>query len=97
MIREYEEVLEDISAINEILENPERLQEVIEEELKAVKEEFGDERKTPIEDKLDLSTEDLITPEDMVVTISNIGYAKTQPLEVYHLKEEEGWARLLPQ
>ena len=65
--------------MSEILENPERLQEVIEQELLSVKEEFGDERKTPIEDKLDLSTEDLIKPEDMVVTISNMGYAKTQP------------------
>ena len=93
LIREYEEVLEDISALNEILENPERLQEVIEEELKAVKEEFGDERKTPIEDKLDLSTEDLITPEDMVVTISNMGYAKTQPLEVYQSQRRGGMGK----
>ena len=93
LIREYEEVLEDISALNEILENPERLQEVIEEELKSVKEEFGDERKTPIEDKLDLSTEDLITPEDMVVTISNMGYAKTQPLEVYQSQRRGGMGK----
>ena len=93
LIREYEEVLEDISALNEILENPDRLQEVIEEELKAVKEEFGDERKTPIEDKLDLSTEDLITPEDMVVTISNMGYAKTQPLEVYQSQRRGGMGK----
>ena len=47
LIQEYEEVLQDIAALNEILENPERLQEVIEEELLSVKEEFGDERKTP--------------------------------------------------
>ena len=93
LIKEYEEVLEDISALNEILENPDRLQEVIEEELKAVKEEFGDERKTPIEDKLDLSTEDLITPEDMVVTISNMGYAKTQPLEVYQSQRRGGMGK----
>ena len=67
---------------------PERLQEVIEEELLSVKEEFGDERKTPIEDKLDLSTEDLIKPEDMVVTISNMGYAKLNLLRYINLKEE---------
>ena len=93
LIKEYEEVLVDISALNEILENPERLQEVVEEELKAVKEEFGDVRKTPIEDKLDLSTEDLITPEDMVVTISNMGYAKTQPLEVYQSQRRGGMGK----
>ena len=79
--------------MNEILENPERLQEVIEEELLSVKEEFGDERKTPIEDKLDLSTEDLIKPEDMVVTISNMGYAKTQPLEVYQSQRRGGMGK----
>ena len=93
LIKEYEEVLEDIAALNEILENSERLQEVIEEELEAVKEEFGDERKTPIEDRLDLSTEDLIKPEDMVVTISNMGYAKTQPLEVYQSQRRGGMGK----
>ena len=79
--------------MSEILENPERLQEVIEQELLSVKEEFGDERKTPIEDKLDLSTEDLIKPEDMVVTISNMGYAKTQPLEVYQSQRRGGMGK----
>ena len=93
LIKEYEEVLQDIAALNEILENPDRLQEVIEEELLSVKEEFGDERKTPIEDKLDLSTEDLIKPEDMVVTISNMGYAKTQPLEVYQSQRRGGMGK----
>ncbi len=93
LIKEYEEVLEDIAALNEILENSERLQEVIEEELEAVKEQFGDERKTPIEDRLDLSTEDLIKPEDMVVTISNMGYAKTQPLEVYQSQRRGGMGK----
>ena len=93
LIKEYEEVLQDIAALNEILENPERLQEVIEEELTFVKEEFGDQRKTPIEDKLDLSTEDLIKPEDMVVTISNLGYAKTQPLDVYQSQRRGGMGK----
>ena len=93
LIKEYEEVLQDIAALNEILENPERLQEVIEEELIFVKEEFGDQRKTPIEDKLDLSTEDLIKPEDMVVTISNLGYAKTQPLDVYQSQRRGGMGK----
>ena len=93
LIKEYEEVLQDIATLSEILENPERLQEVIEQELLSVKEEFGDERKTPIEDKLDLSTEDLIKPEDMVVTISNMGYAKTQPLEVYQSQRRGGMGK----
>ena len=51
---------------------------------------YGDDRKTPIEERLDLSTEDLIKPEDMVVTISHAGYAKTQPLEVYQSQKRGG-------
>ena len=93
LIIEYEEVLKEITELSEILENPEKLQGVIEEELTQVKEDFGDDRRTPIEEKLDLTTEDLIKPEDMVVTISHMGYAKTQPLEVYQAQRRGGMGK----
>lgn len=93
LIIEYEEVLKEITELSEILENPEKLQGVIEEELTQVKEDFGDDRRTPIEERLDLTTEDLIKPEDMVVTISHMGYAKTQPLEVYQAQRRGGMGK----
>ena len=93
LITEYEDVLKEITELSEILENPEKLQGVIEEELTQVKEDFGDDRRTPIEEKLDLTTEDLIKPEDMVVTISHMGYAKTQPLEVYQAQRRGGMGK----
>ena len=83
LVKEYEEILDEIKNLQKILEDPSELKRVIKEELNEIKETYGDERKTPIEERLDLSTEDLIKPEDMVVTISHAGYAKTQPLEVY--------------
>ena len=93
LITEYEDVLKEITELSEILENPEKLQGVIEEELTQVKEDFGDDRRTPIEERLDLTTEDLIKPEDMVVTISHMGYAKTQPLEVYQAQRRGGMGK----
>ena len=86
LIKEYEEVLQDIAALNEILENPERLQEVIEEELIFVKEEFGDQRKTPIEDKLDLSTEDLIKPETKFIDLPKSITCAGFPIREYDKK-----------
>ncbi len=93
LIIEYEDVLKEITELSKILENPEKLQRVIEEELTQVKEDFGDDRRTPIEERLDLTTEDLIKPEDMVVTISHMGYAKTQPLEVYQAQRRGGMGK----
>jgi DNA gyrase subunit A len=90
LVKEYEEILDDIKNLQKILEDPSELKRVIKEELNEIKETYGDERKTPIEERLDLSTEDLIKPEDMVVTISHAGYAKTQPLEVYQSQRRGG-------
>jgi DNA gyrase subunit A len=65
--------------------------EVIREELLAVREQYGDERRTEIlHDRLDLSLEDLITEEDVVVTISHAGYAKSQPLDRYRAQRRGG-------
>jgi DNA gyrase subunit A len=90
LVKEYEEILDEIKNLQKILEDPSELKRVIKEELNEIKETYGDERKTPIEERLDLSTEDLIKPEDMVVTISHAGYAKTQPLEVYQSQRRGG-------
>ena len=80
----------EIKLLQKILDDPSELKRVIKEELIEIRDLYGDERKTPIEERLDLSTEDLIKPEDMVVTISHAGYAKTQPLEVYQSQRRGG-------
>ena len=90
LVAEYEEILGEINNLQAILEEPDKLKKVIKDELEYIKEEYGDERKTPIEERLDLTNEDLIKPEDMVVTISRLGYAKTQPLEVYQSQRRGG-------
>ena len=90
LVKEYEEILNEIKLLQKILDDPSELKRVIKEELIEIKDLYGDERKTPIEERLDLSTEDLIKPEDMVVTISHAGYAKTQPLDVYQSQRRGG-------
>ena len=90
LFKEYEGILIEIKDLQEILEDPDKLKQVIKEELEYIREEYGDDRKSPIEERLDLTTEDLIKPEDMVVTISRLGYAKTQPLEVYQSQRRGG-------
>ena len=88
---EYAEVLERIAEYIDILENTGRLMEVIREELEAILEEYGDERRTEIIDqKLDLTLEDMIAEEDLVVTLSHEGYAKSQPLSDYRAQRRGG-------
>lgn len=91
IINEFSEILGAIKALIEILASPDRLMEVIREELEQVKEDFGDERRSEIiESQLDLSMEDLITEEDMLVTFSHEGYAKSQPLTEYSTQKRGG-------
>ena len=91
LIAEYQELLEKIAEFLEILGSHQRLMEVIREELEEVKAEFGDERRTQIvASRRDLTVADLITEEDMVVTISHGGYAKTQPLADYQAQKRGG-------
>lgn len=91
ILEEYKEVLLRIQALNEILENPERLMAVVSEELLQIKEEFGDNRYTEIlGDHLDLTREDLIPREEMVVTLSQQGYVKAQPLSSYQAQHRGG-------
>jgi DNA gyrase subunit A len=91
ILGEYGEILELIKELLDILSNPERLLQVIREELEEIKDKYGDKRRTEIlEDQLDLSMEDLITEEDVVVTFSHEGYAKCQTLDVYNTQRRGG-------
>jgi DNA gyrase subunit A len=91
---EYKEILEAISALFRILDEPERLSEVIRDELLALKSGFNDKRRTIIEaSQADLEAEDLIKPEDVVVTLSHAGYVKRQPLHQYRAQKRGGKGR----
>ena len=83
LMEDYQGILDEIADLQEILSSPERLQAVIREELNDVRDTYGDERRTDIiATQEDLTVEDLITEEDLVVTVSHQGYGKTQPLNV---------------
>ena len=91
IIAEYEELLEFIAGLLFILRSPERLMEVIKEELVQILEEYGDARRTVINaNEVDMSLEDLINEEDVVVTLSHLGYAKYQPLTDYQAQRRGG-------
>jgi DNA gyrase subunit A len=91
IVNEYKGLLEKIGELLRILEDPERLMEVIREELLSMRETYGDARRTEIvATQEDLSLEDLISPEDVVVTLSHAGYAKAQPLADYRSQRRGG-------
>lgn len=91
LLSEYQEILALIGELIRILTNPERLMEVIREELEKIKAEFGDARRTEIiASRQDLTIADLITEEERVVTISHGGYAKSQPLAAYEAQRRGG-------
>jgi DNA gyrase subunit A len=94
IVDEYKELLERISDLLEILGNPDRLMRVIREELEAIRDQYGDKRRTEIvTDQIDLTLEDLITEEDVVVTFSHAGYAKAQPVSSYGSQRRGGRGR----
>jgi DNA gyrase subunit A len=91
ILAEYGELLELIRDLCDILARPERLLEVIRQELTAIRDQYGDERRTRIEaDESDLTIEDLIVPEDVVVTLSHGGYAKAQAVSEYRAQGRGG-------
>lgn len=91
ILDEYRELLGEIAELLRILANPERLMEVIREELEFVKSQFGDKRRTEIQAaSIEINMEDLITPEDVVVTLSHEGYVKYQPLSDYEAQRRGG-------
>ncbi|GAB3318563.1 DNA gyrase subunit A [Luteimonas notoginsengisoli] len=94
LTEEYRLLLETIRGLIEILEDPDVLLEVIRTELRNVKEEFGDARRSEIRaSEEDLDILDLIAPEDVVVTLSHAGYAKRQPVSAYRAQKRGGRGR----
>ena len=91
LMEDYQVVLDEIADLLDILGSHERLTSVVREELEEVRSTYGDERRTDIvSSQLDLSDADLINEEDLVVTVSHQGYAKTQPLDTYQAQRRGG-------
>jgi len=91
IVNEFKQILDVIKALIEILSNPGRLLEVIREELEEIRDNYADARRSEImADELDFNMEDLITEEDVVVTFSHEGYAKSQQLDVYNTQRRGG-------
>ncbi len=91
IFNEYSDLLEDIKRFTLILSNPDELTSVIRDELIETQQIYGDERRTEIvEFYSDLTDEDLIPEEDLIVTLSKEGYAKTQPLDTYQAQNRGG-------
>ena len=88
---EYDELQEKIAYYNDLLRNPEKLRGVLREELIAIRDKFGDERKTEIQDiEDDIDIEDLIEEEQCVITISKQGYVKRMPVDTYRTQSRGG-------
>ena len=91
IVTEYKEVMDNIIDLLDILSNSERVTKMISDDLKEMKSEYGDKRRSEIvENAEDLSIEDLITPQEMVVTLSNSGYIKAQVLDDYRAQKRGG-------
>ncbi len=91
IVADYKELLEKIADLMDILARPERVTEIIGEELAAIRDQFGDDRRSEIVAYAqDLGIEDLITPQDLVVTLSHTGYIKSQPLADYRAQRRGG-------
>ncbi len=95
IISEYGQLILEIKDLLDILSNPDRLTAVIKEELLTVKQDFADDRRTEITTAAaDLSIEDLIAPQEVVLTLSHEGYAKYQPLDTYQAQHRGGKGKL---
>jgi DNA gyrase subunit A len=91
IIGEYKDIMAKIADLLDILANPARITQIIREELTQVQEQFGDARRSAIvENAQDMSMEDLIKPEEMVVTLSHGGYMKSQPIDDYRAQKRGG-------
>ncbi|MFM1880457.1 MAG: hypothetical protein RLZZ344_691, partial [Pseudomonadota bacterium] len=91
IVTEYREIIETIADLLDILSKPARITQIMVDELEAVRKEFGDIRRSVIEHNAEeLQTEDLITPQDMVVTLTHTGYMKSQPLSEYQAQRRGG-------
>ena len=91
IVADFAELLEKIADLMDILARPERISQIIIDELTAIRAQFGDKRRSEIEfNTQDLGIEDFITPQDMVVTLSHSGYVKSQPLADYRAQRRGG-------
>ena len=91
IVADYGELLERIADLMDILERPERISQIIVDELTGIRAQFGDKRRSEIVmNTQDLGIEDFITPQDMVVTLSHTGYIKSQPLAEYKAQKRGG-------
>ena len=91
IVADFAELLEKIADLMDILARPERITEIIVEELTGIRAQFGDKRRSEIVlNTQDLGIEDFITPQDMVVTLSHTGYIKSQPLADYRAQRRGG-------
>jgi len=91
ILKEYSEIIDKIKELLEIVSSADRLLQVIRDELIAMRDQYGDERRSEIlQSRLDLTLEDLITEEDVVVTLSHAGYAKAQPVDTYRAQKRGG-------
>ncbi len=91
ILEEYKNVLQDIARFKEILASEKIVEQIIKEELSEIQNEFGDPRRTEIlESTKEITIEDMIVEEDMVVTISNSGYIKRNPITLYHSQRRGG-------
>ncbi len=91
IVTDFRELLEKIADLMDILARPERITEIIGDDLKEIRTQFGDGRRSEIVTHTqDLGIEDLITPQDMVVTLSHSGYVKSQPLGDYRSQRRGG-------
>ena len=94
IVNEYKEILDKIKEYSNILADPDKLLQVIRDELHDIRDRYGDERRTEIvQDHTDLQVEDLIPEEDVVVTLSHGGYAKAQPIGAYQAQRRGGRGR----
>ena len=94
ILNEYKDILDKIKEFSEVLADPDRLLQVIRDELDDIRTRYGDERRTEIvADYTDLQVEDLIPEEDVVVTLSHGGYAKAQPIGAYQAQRRGGRGR----
>ncbi len=91
IVNEYREVMDRIADLLDVLARPERITTLIADDLEQAKKEFGDKRRSElVRTAEDLATEDLIAPQDMVVTLSHTGYIKSQPLADYRAQKRGG-------
>ncbi len=95
IVNEYKEVIDQIIDLLDILANADRITAIIVDELRSIKDQFGDQRRSEIvTNTQELNTEDLITPADVVITLSHAGYIKSQLLDDYRAQKRGGRGKL---